>query len=480
MRAKPRMPVDSNGRDYILHAPHPGPQHLFLLLDDWIEVFYGGAAGGGKSDALLMAALQYADVPGYAALLLRRTFSDLAQPGALMERLGGWLADTDATRKGAGVRWEFPKGGAIVFGHVNHHAAVENYASAEYQFIGIDELSRGWERRTYEFLFSRIRKPTMACLACRTPLDRGPNRGWGHRRPDEAADRGCTVPIPDERVVKNHPAASDGTTLFDVPLRMRTSSNPGGSGHKWVKELFVDPETRRPESVYVPAKLSDNPSLDFDEYSSSLSHLGVVERRRLMEGDWTVVEEGVLLKRWWFSVVDEAPADVEWVRYWDFAASSEPKDGSDPDYTAGALVGLNKETGKWYLGDMQRFRGSPLEVERRLQQTAQIDGLGVKVYIEEVNAGDKHMISHYQRNVLPGYPVEGDRPKGGKTERARPLASVAEAGNFSLVKGAWMETFFDEVDIFPVAGHDDQIDATTGGMRRLSNFDGRKRVRILA
>ncbi len=466
------MPRDTFGRDYILHAPHPGPQHLFLLLDEWMEVFYGGAAGGGKSDALLMAALQYVDVPGYAALLLRRTFTDLSQPGALMDRLGGWLVNTDAERKQAGVRWEFPSTAAVVFGHVNHHAAVENYASAEYQFIGIDELSRGWEKRTYEFLFSRIRKPTMACLDCRTPLDRDGD-GWVHRRETD-----CEIPVPDPRIIREYPPASDGTTLFDVPLRMRTSSNPGGSGHKWVKELFVDKETRRPESVFVPAKLSDNPSLDTEEYTLSLNHLGPVERRRLLSGDWTVVEEGVLLKQWWFDILDQAPSETKWVRYWDFAASEEPKGGGDPDYTAGALVGFNSTTGQWYLGDMQRFRGSPLEVEQRLLHTAQMDGPGVPIYIEEVNAGDKHTISHYQRNVLPGYAVKGDRPKGSKTARAQPLASISEAGNFHLVRGSWIPIFFDEVDIFPVSGHDDQIDATTGGMRKLSNFDGKRRIRI--
>jgi hypothetical protein len=75
------------------------PQRAFLLLgqltDDPakpVEAFYGGAAGGGKSDALLMAALQYVDVPGYAALILRRTFKQLSLPGAIMARSNEWLA----------------------------------------------------------------------------------------------------------------------------------------------------------------------------------------------------------------------------------------------------------------------------------------------------------------------------------------------------------------------------------------------------
>jgi hypothetical protein len=74
---------------YIPHTPTP-KQSAFLLLPGR-EAFFGGAAGGGKSDALLTAALQYVDVPGYSAILFRRTYADLALPGALMDRAEQWL-----------------------------------------------------------------------------------------------------------------------------------------------------------------------------------------------------------------------------------------------------------------------------------------------------------------------------------------------------------------------------------------------------
>ena len=80
---------------YIPHKPTV-KQAAFLLLPH-IEAFYGGEPGGGKSDALLMGALQYVDVPGYAAILFRRTFQDLALPGALMDRSKDWLMNTDVS-----------------------------------------------------------------------------------------------------------------------------------------------------------------------------------------------------------------------------------------------------------------------------------------------------------------------------------------------------------------------------------------------
>ena len=107
-----------------------------------LEALYGGAAGGGKSDALLMAALQYVDVPGYAALLLRRTYADLALPGALMDRAAEWLSGTDAKWNGQEKSWSFPSGATTTFGYMATDADKYRYQSAEFQFIGWDELTQ--------------------------------------------------------------------------------------------------------------------------------------------------------------------------------------------------------------------------------------------------------------------------------------------------------------------------------------------------
>ena len=80
---------------YILNKP-TAKQAAFLISNSRYEGFYGGAAGGGKSEALLMAALQYVEQPDYSALILRRTYADLALPGALMDRTAEWLSGTDA------------------------------------------------------------------------------------------------------------------------------------------------------------------------------------------------------------------------------------------------------------------------------------------------------------------------------------------------------------------------------------------------
>ena len=114
---------------YIVHEPYV-KQQVFMSLKQK-EAFYGGAAGGGKSDALLMCALQYVDVPGYAAIIFRKTFADLVKPSALIDRARGWLAPWTATKE---VRWVekerkfvFPSGAILQFGYMETDKDRFNY-----------------------------------------------------------------------------------------------------------------------------------------------------------------------------------------------------------------------------------------------------------------------------------------------------------------------------------------------------------------
>ena len=248
------------------HPPHPR-QRAFLLLADVPEVLYGGAAGGGKSDAALMSAVQYAHVPGYAALLLRKAFPDLMQPDALIPRAKGWWVGRPGVDWSAvNRRFTFacPGGGSstITFGYVEREDDVYQYQGAAYQYIGVDELTqhREW---VYRYLFSRLRKP------------------------------------------KDGPLAA-------VPLRMRGFTNPGGRGHDFVKKRFIDPKTKDPAAVFVPARLADNPSLDADAYAASLRHVDPLTRGQLLAGDWDAVAGG-RFKREWFGWYRRDPHSPDFV-----------------------------------------------------------------------------------------------------------------------------------------------------------------------
>jgi len=395
---------------YIHQSPTP-PQAAFLLADE-LEVLFGGAAGPGKSSGLLMAALQYVDVPGYAALLLRRTYKDLSLPGALLDRSDQWLRSTDARWSPTEMTWVFPSGATLTFGHLNYEADKYQYQSAEFQFVGFDELTQFSETQ-YLYLFSRLR-----------------------------------------RLIGS-----------DVPIRMRTASNPGGAGHSWVRQRFID--SHSPDRLYIPARLRDNPYLDADSYVSSLQQLDPVTRARYLDGDWTIEHEGRMFSRAWFPIIDIAPVGLRTVRRWDLASTSKVE-GNDPDWTAGAKMSVDAQ-GRYYLLDVVRERMTPQGVERLIANTAALDGPEVPIVIEEEpGSSGKALVSYYQRMVLPRYAVRGVRMTGDKTTRAAPFASQAEAGNVSLVRGSWNAAWLDEAEMFPLGDHDDQLDASVGAWESLS------------
>src|SRR5947209_9360444 len=127
----------------------PAPRQEAFLRLRALEALFGGAAGGGKSIALLMAALQYADVPGYHALLLRPSLTEFELPGGLIELAHEWLANTKAEWSGETRSWRFPgpgrsgAGGATLrFGYLEGQKDVARYQGASFSFLGFDELTR--------------------------------------------------------------------------------------------------------------------------------------------------------------------------------------------------------------------------------------------------------------------------------------------------------------------------------------------------
>jgi predicted phage terminase large subunit-like protein len=173
--------------------------------------------------------------------------------------------------------------------------------------------------------------------------------------------------------------------------------------------------------------------------------------------------EGAMFNRDWFEIVDQVPPGIvgKKRRAWDFAGS-EASDFNDPDFTAGALVSMARVNKQpiFYIEDMVRFREQAEKKEKRIRQTAEKDGRGVKIRIEqEPGSAGKDQIAHYKKSVLAGYTVEGKRSTGSKELRADGMAAHAEGGRVKIVRGKWNEDFLTEVEQFPFGAHDDQVDA---------------------
>ena len=396
-------------------------QRAFLWLPH-AEALYGGAAGGGKSVALLAAALQYTDVPGYAALLLRRTFTDLRLPRALLDLSHEWLEPTDAKWNDRDKTWVFPiegyKPATLTFGFLEVDKDKYRYQSAAFQFIGFDELTQFTEAQ-YTYMFSRRRR------------------------------------------MLDHP----------VPVRVRAATNPGGEGHDWVHRRFLV-EGKKKGRVFISARMEDNPYLDQVDYMNALQELDPVNRERLAKGNWDIRPQGNMFKLADFKFIREFKVPWHqclWVRYWDLAA------GSGPDKTAGVLIGLNIWSAfrEIYIADVVSKLWSSKKNQSGVRKTAlkDRDKLGdVRIFMEQEPASSgKTVIETYITDVLPEFSFAGSHNTGDKVTRSVPFSAAVANHRVYLVEADWNPDYMAELMSFPSKGiPDDQVDATTGGFKELN------------
>lgn len=231
----------------------PQPRQAMFMSRFEDEALFGGAAGGGKSDALVAEALRQIDKPYYKGLILRKTFPQLAE---LIDKTYNLypMIDPRARYNETKHTWTFSSGAKIVFGSLNAEREKFKYQGQAYDFIGFDELTH-FQKSEYDYLISRNRPngPGMLCY-------------------------------------------------------VRATANPGGVGHGWVKERFITPappmqtvwedvevhhpdgrvETRRRSRIFVPSLLHDNPALMQNDpgYIVRLASLPEAERKALLYGDW--------------------------------------------------------------------------------------------------------------------------------------------------------------------------------------------------
>lgn len=175
-----------------------------------------------------------------------------------------------------------------------------------------------------------------------------------------------------------------------------------------------------------------------------------------------VAKGGDFFKRENLSVWVTYPSEmVKRVRYWDKAGSL------DGDYTAGVLMAYTREGLYWVL-DVVRGRWLAPERERVMRQTAELDGPGVPIVIEqEPGSGGKDSAAASIRN-LAGFNVRAEVATGEKSTRAAPLAAQTLAGNVKIRKAPWTHDFVAELCSFPMGKHDDQVDAASGAFNYLA------------
>ena len=228
----------------VIFSPNDGPQTEFLAAGE-TDVLYGGAAGGGKSYAMLVDPLRYAHRAAHRALIIRRSMPELRE---LIDKSRELYPKAFPGCKYREVEklWNFPSGAKIEFGFLERDADVYRYQGQAYSWIGFDEITHLPTEFPWNYLASRLR-----------------------------------------------------TTDSEIVPYMRCTANPGGVGAHWVKKRYIDPNEPN-ESFkgsdglsrkFIPARLEDNPFLAEDgRYEQMLKALPPTQRKQLLEGNWDVNE----------------------------------------------------------------------------------------------------------------------------------------------------------------------------------------------
>ena len=434
-------------------------QNVFLRCPADI-VIYGGAAGSGKSFALLLCPLRWIDMRDFGAVIFRRTYPEITNEGGLWDTslgLYGSLFNPPVPKVGD-LMWTFPSGARVSFRHLQYDETTQDYQGSQIPLIEYDQLEAFTE---YQFMFMLARNRSMCGAPARIRGTANPQPGWLSEFLSWWISDDGYADMSRAGVVRWMVRQGNRIAWGDTRAEMIRQHGPG----------------TEPKSVtFIPASVFDNPALlkSNPQYVANLKALPTTERERLLGdakrgGNWHIRPGGVLFQRHWFGVVDELPADMErWVRYWDVAATMTDDEHPNPDWTASACMGVRR--GQFFVRDVRRLRAKPQGVESQVAQCAALDGQLCPIWFEqEPGSAGIHMISMYQRGILAGYSVGADKVSKAKVERAAPLASAAQAGNVYLLRGAWNAALLDELESFgPGCEHDDQVDCVAGAHRKLS------------
>lgn len=392
-----------------------------------------------NTDGALMRLLKWADIPGYAGLALRVNFAQMMKSDAILARAVEWWAGRPMVKYDVQkhmFRFACPGGGfsEISFGHMDSSLSFYDYQGMAAQQVVFDELTH-FQLRQYTYLFSRQRRPTSG------------------------------------------PASQ-------IPLFMGATANPGGIGHRWVYERFINPETRNPRAVWISSTVDDNPSIDLASYEASLAELDPVTRAQLRHGSWEELAPGDFFDQSNFVLIDEPPPRLDSIaRYWDFASSDESakkKSKKGPDATASCLMGKVHEPGDpargipaedlVYVLDATEDWWAAGEVPARVGLQARADGVTVAVRWE-VEGGSSGAIASEKaiKPELVGFDADGIRSTGPKMERARPFAARVAKRKVFVLKRPWTKKWLDQHHQFPAVDHDDMVDAASGAFNFLES-----------
>lgn len=428
-----------------------GPQKRFLSCGA-LEAAMGGIVGGGKTSALIVGPLRHVHRPGFAALILRRTITELTKSDGLIDRASAVYRAVGGIPHEGGRTWTWDTGNGTVaridLAGMEHEADRLDYDGAAFQYIAFDEL-QSFTKLQYTYLFSRLRQNQL-------------------------------------------------TSVDPIPLRVRSSATPGGANHDWVLEYFSpwlraeDPtwdgyrardgervpyrfDEERDELVICPADHPDATTRAYfttemleevgEEYKRSLDRLDPLTRAQRKYGNWLIRPgAGMFFTSASFIIVDRMPVQIRArCRGWDLAAT--PKKAGEAEgkgaATAGVRVALDTND-DIFVEDVRRDWLGPGQVEDMIVGLCGDDDedVGEPVFMSapcDPGQAGIHQRHAYAKRLLGRY-WEMTPEQGEKVNRIKPASAHATRRPIRLLRASWNAAFQKELIAFPF-GLKDQADA---------------------
>lgn len=434
---------------------------------------YGGSAGGGKTRAVLQHPLKRKDNGKFTATIFRRTREDITRPGALWDESMLIYPYFKGVPNNSSHEWRFPSGMKIKFAGLQYDQDVTGWRGAQMPAIYFDQLET-FTQQQFIYMLSRNRSVCGVKPYIRATCN--PEPGW-------LAD------------FLSWWIAEDGYADMDRAGKMRYLVNSDNTFY-WadtpdeLREQFPD---ITPKSVtFIPATIYDNAILMEKDpgYLANLQGLSLVDRERLLGdaqrgGNWKIKPEaGKLFNRAWFPIITDWDKNRAWsaVIRWDFAATEQSLTSQDPDYTAWCVM-VQDRNGEEIVLEAGQKRLKPTDVYAEFAERSRywwdfFRKLGIVLMVRwEIEPGSASTReARYLAGLVPFADARGIRSVGNKIVRAKPLASQAEHGFVSVLKGAWNDEWLNHMHSQP-AEHDDMMDAASGAHDDLIREGTRKQAR---
>lgn len=425
--------------------PQEGPQELFMSTKADICIF-GGSGGGGKSWAILAEPLRHLNNPLATTIIFRKTTPQIRAPGGLLAEGLKLYSKFGAECLDYRLTFKFKSGMEVRMAHLESDADVYSWQGSALPIIMYDELTHFTE---FQFFYMLSRNRSLSGIPAYVRATTNPDsNSWVRKLIDWWINPETGLAIPERSgVLRWFIRQNDEIIWADTKEELEN-------------RFGID---CMPKSLtFIRSSIYDNKILLSSDkgYLANLKALDRVSRERLLDGNWNSrPSAGNYFKREYFQVIDTLPSGyIQTIRGIDRASTKPNPSNTDPDWTR--LVKMHKyRDNTIVISDLRSLRDTPLSVENLIKNTASQDGYECKIMCQCDPGSSGKAEADQLTRMLMGYMVKTPTFSKDKITRAKAFSSAAEAGNIKILRGAWNEEFFKELENFPDGRHDDIIDA---------------------